>query len=534
MNACCTEQLLVKKIKELNKIGISLTAQRDLDKLLKLILTKAKEFSNSDAGTLYLIENNQLHFRVTQNNQLNKNHADVDWPSIELYRENGEKNLGLTVTLCALTSMIINIEDVYNNEMFDFSGTKNFDKLSGYKTQSMLVIPLKNHKSEVIGVLQLINKIENSKIVPFNREDEELTLSLASQAGVVITRVKQEKELLNREKEERRRLREILDVSPNAIILFSDNIVKFANREFLNLIDDKDIIDREFDLDSILDKTHNFQDSNRVLSSFTKLCDTKRAIVKTKNFRKVFKVIKKDVNLYGNENENIYTLHDVTLQTYQELKITYYNQKLEYSLFKEIKKKNIEIVKSDESKEDNKLSCTDREILRKTHQNKISATEYINSLKEELGDSIVEDLEDLEDLEIELSNMIIELEKSKNISLLNKIGDILMKYCNHIRVLREFDDLVFTIQKISDLLININNEDSCYYQNNCKKILDYIFAIEQDLNSWSKTIFKEQNSIDIHYLDSSLLSSYLQIEMLLNDKDNDNIINDEDDFLELF
>ncbi len=183
----------IEKVKMLNKIGTALSLKTKLTSLLDLIVTEAKNLTNADGGTLYLLntQTDELDFTVVQNRSLDIHMGGdvghIDWQPLSLYLKNGKPNLYMVAATCALTDKVINIPDVYEIKDYDFDGTKQFDKATGYRSQSMLVIPLKNHEQKIIGVLQLINKTQKGKVVAFGSDDEEITLSLASQAAVSIT-----------------------------------------------------------------------------------------------------------------------------------------------------------------------------------------------------------------------------------------------------------------------------------------------------------------------------------------------------------
>lgn len=189
-------------IKTLNEIGIALSAENDLNRLLDMILHQAKKFTNSDGGTLYLKSDDEknLYFKVVETNSLGikmgGTGGDITWPPLKLYDEDGKQNSQMVATYCALTGEVINIEDVYHVKGFNFEGTKKFDAGTGYRSKSMLVIPMKNYENEIIGVLQLINRLnKNGDSVEYSKEDKDLTLSLASQAAVAITNTKLVKDL---------------------------------------------------------------------------------------------------------------------------------------------------------------------------------------------------------------------------------------------------------------------------------------------------------------------------------------------------
>ena len=187
----------IEHINKLNKIGISLSAESNRDKLLETILVQAKNFTNCDGGTLYMMSDDKKHleFNVVQTDSLDikmgGTNNEITWPALPLNDENGEENRKMVAALCAIEGELINIEDVYETQEFNFEGTKKFDANTNFRSQSMLVIPMKNYSGEVVGVLQLINRQnEEGIVVGFNKDDEESTLSLASQAAMAITNLK--------------------------------------------------------------------------------------------------------------------------------------------------------------------------------------------------------------------------------------------------------------------------------------------------------------------------------------------------------
>jgi len=185
-------------IRNLNRIGAALSAEHNLEKLLEMILSQARLYTNADGGTLYLITDDEKHleFTVVENDSLDikmgGTKGDITWYPLNLYNENGSKNDEMVAVLCALNGEPINIDDVYFAEGFNFEGTKKFDKGTGFRSKSMLVIPMKNHDNEVMGVCQLLNRMDpaTKEVIPFNTEDEKSTLSLASQAAVAISNAK--------------------------------------------------------------------------------------------------------------------------------------------------------------------------------------------------------------------------------------------------------------------------------------------------------------------------------------------------------
>ncbi|AFL69813.1 HD domain-containing phosphohydrolase [Sulfurospirillum barnesii] len=182
-----------KRVQKLTEIGTALSANESLDVLLEMIVTEAKNLTNADGGTLYLLDNHALHFKVIQTDSLHIKMGGtsdaISWLPLPLYLEDSTPNKTMVAATCALEDRLINIPDVYEAVGFSFEGTKQFDKGTGYRSKSMLVIPMKNHEKEIIGVLQLINKYDYNthNVIPFDCEDEKITLSLASQAAIAIT-----------------------------------------------------------------------------------------------------------------------------------------------------------------------------------------------------------------------------------------------------------------------------------------------------------------------------------------------------------
>jgi len=188
---------LIRRLEELNQIGIALSKEKDLDRLLETILIAAKKITNADGGTLYrrhADNQNTLNFEIIRTESLGiamggTTGVKIPFEPIRLRDETGRENTSMVVAYSVLKDSTVNIADAYTAEGFDFSGTKAFDQRTGYRSKSFLTVPMKNHEGEIIGVLQLINAKDRStgEIVPFSEADERLAQSLASQAAVALT-----------------------------------------------------------------------------------------------------------------------------------------------------------------------------------------------------------------------------------------------------------------------------------------------------------------------------------------------------------
>ncbi|HKU45925.1 MAG TPA: HD domain-containing phosphohydrolase [Burkholderiales bacterium] len=178
----------------LNAVGASLSAERDINRLLEAILTAAKTITRADGGTLYRVADDQtLRFEIVRTSSLKyylggTTGNPVPFYPIQLYKD-GKPNNSMVAAYAALTGNTVNIADAYTAEGFDFSGTRAFDSKTGYRSRSFLTVPMKNHEGEAIGVLQLLNAQDprTGEVIAFSPSDQRLAESLASQAAVALT-----------------------------------------------------------------------------------------------------------------------------------------------------------------------------------------------------------------------------------------------------------------------------------------------------------------------------------------------------------
>ena len=195
---------LEQQIQNLSQIGLALSKERDMSKLLEMILLEAKRISNSDGGTLYMMtDDKRLKFEIMMTDSLNfhmggTSGKDIPFYPVKLFDENGEPNNSMVAAFVGLSGETVNIQDAYKAKGFDFSGTKMFDEKTGYHSKSFLTVPLKNHEDEIIGVLQLLNAQTNKKkIIEFSSDIQNKVEALASQAAVAITNKNLIKDLEN-------------------------------------------------------------------------------------------------------------------------------------------------------------------------------------------------------------------------------------------------------------------------------------------------------------------------------------------------
>ncbi len=131
---------LLDRIDRLNEIGIALSAETDTAKLLELIMMGAKSLTHADGGSVYFLQDGEHSFEIISNDSLDiqmggTSSSEISFPAIPLV-VNGKENHGNVVTHCVLTGETINIADAYNEDGFDFTGTREFDSNTGYRTKS--------------------------------------------------------------------------------------------------------------------------------------------------------------------------------------------------------------------------------------------------------------------------------------------------------------------------------------------------------------------------------------------------------------
>ncbi|MCF8198578.1 MAG: GAF domain-containing protein [Sulfuritalea sp.] len=187
---------LFRRLEQLNTIGAALSKERDIDRLLESILIAAKTITHADGGTLYRMteDGKALRFEILRTDSLKiamggTTGNAINFPNLPLTKGNGESNDSMVAAYAAIHDKTVNIADAYTEAGFDFSGTRSFDERTGYRSQSFLTVPMKNHEGEIIGVLQLINAVDpkTRQVNSFSSADQGLAESLASQAAIALT-----------------------------------------------------------------------------------------------------------------------------------------------------------------------------------------------------------------------------------------------------------------------------------------------------------------------------------------------------------
>lgn len=191
-----TYQDAIALIKRLTDIGNALSSERDRDTLLEHIVLAAKEIAYADGGSLYLLSpaGDVLEYVIVRTDSLNLAFGGTTgrkppFRVLHLYDpETGKPNLRTQVVRAVVKKEAINVIDVYQSDEFDFAGTRQFDLEYGFRTRSVITIPLINHRREAIGCVQLVNAKDptTGASIPFSTHMVELISSLASQAAVIV------------------------------------------------------------------------------------------------------------------------------------------------------------------------------------------------------------------------------------------------------------------------------------------------------------------------------------------------------------
>jgi len=200
----CT--FLEERIKRLNEIGLSLSRENDINVIFELIMEEARHITHADGRTLYMKSDDgkSMRFEIVRNDSMKTimggtSRVEITWSAPPLFDKAGNPNHKNVVSYAAHTGETINVKDAYVEEGFDFSGAKDMDESTGYHSKSFLTVPLKNHEDEIIGVMQLLNSIDQKtgEVQSFSSEMQEQVESLASQGAVALTNKRLVAELKN-------------------------------------------------------------------------------------------------------------------------------------------------------------------------------------------------------------------------------------------------------------------------------------------------------------------------------------------------
>ena len=220
--------LELQHLRKVIPIGVSLSAEKDFNRILETVVIESQAITNADGGTLYLLEDEKyLKFVIMRNTSLElvmggTSENETSFAPVNLYNEDGSENRHNVASYSALTRERVNIVDAYEAEGFDFSGTKSFDAKTGYRSKSFLTYPLEDVSGKVIGVLQLINAIDpkTGEIIPFEDDtvlEALVSLATAALAGYIREEaLRQEIVKLRIEIDESKRAKQVSEITDTA------------------------------------------------------------------------------------------------------------------------------------------------------------------------------------------------------------------------------------------------------------------------------------------------------------------------------
>ena len=218
-------------------IAIDLSAEKDFDTLMQKILLEAMEVCHCDAGTVYMKEKDHLNFHTVYTKSKGipaaEQSRNANLPPVPLSRSH--------VCACAvIDNKMINLPDVYESKEYDFTGAQRYDAINDYRTGSMLVIPMCDEKGEIIGVLQLINSLDESgNTIPFDPAYEQIVSALASLAAVSLNNHKLAQEVTDLLHSFVRVMVDAIDARSSYNATHTKSMVKYAAK-FLAWLDETD------------------------------------------------------------------------------------------------------------------------------------------------------------------------------------------------------------------------------------------------------------------------------------------------------
>ncbi len=336
-------------------------------------------------------------------------------------------------------------------------------------------------------------------------------------------------------------LSQIADSYQSPCIVYTGESVRYINKAFCEIFD-TEALDSVEKGDVAFDQREGFLSD---LKSYDEKEPTKnRVSIRRKNGRKIYRVMRHALDLDEDGRSSIiYLFNDITLEEYQKIKIQSYSEMLEEFIFKtryrvprkpvesanpteEAAKEPVKVELKEEVSGAPKLVIDDSEyeLLRRSHKHKTTAVDYI----EELDDDTLKELTDLDELDKDFEESIVLLNEEANIEGIRQMEQQLTQYAAKISLLFEFEDLSYAIRSLALLLASIDEQQ--LDEKRLKKIVLFLSGIQSDLAGWRETIFIQKDAVDIHYLDSSLFSACLQIELALTDEISE-MDSDEDDLI---
>jgi len=320
-------------------------------------------------------------------------------------------------------------------------------------------------------------------------------------------------------------LSEMANILSAPLLVLQEGAIRYVNEAFEQMVGERlgEVLEKPLLFDSLLDSKEGFVTT--LLGAPPQGEDTtKYRISLHHGGRKIYQVSQKEICFATEETPSvIYLFEDVTMLEYQRLKIENYSQRLEDFIISTKYKKKTELIHAQAPRQTEEAAVPkeaplqrtfDYEeiaLLRKTHTEPVSAAEFVVSMNE----SVYEDIDELKELLSEMRERFeLFCEDSSQANLL-EITILLERYAHTIKLIQEFDELAQALFSTCSVLGAIEELDA----HAIETVRIFLESIFEDLSAWRSTIFEEQIARDIHYLDASLFSSCLQLELNLTQAD---------------
>ncbi|MGM0622891.1 MAG: response regulator transcription factor [Campylobacterota bacterium] len=327
--------------------------------------------------------------------------------------------------------------------------------------------------------------------------------------------------------------------TPNPTIIYDETKVVFVNDAFSRYLDTQKEYSSIEDIQTLFLPKQGCLQS---LKEYDKIHEERNKIaLKYERYTKYFGLIQTDFEL-SDKTYFMITFNDITMLEYSKIKLENYNKTFREYIFHYAKKQNKnksiktkhnsaqatkpQPQKASTSTYDASLNEDDKNLLRRSHTHKTTAVQYL----QELDHEDLLQLQELDEVIDELSEILtqIKLGETSYSAGLEEFANKLTLFVRAIATLFEFNDLIKALNELAYQVQMLAAQEDENLQKNGSMFLE---AIVYDLSSWIRSIFIDQDSLDIHYLDSSLFSSCLQLEMILNQDDSDE---DDDDDIDFF
>ena len=330
------------------------------------------------------------------------------------------------------------------------------------------------------------------------------------------SRVKEEvAKNIRKDEEAASMLKSLVEGYPNPVILYAKNRVAYTNGVFLEMT--SPAMMKRLETGAGIDALFVGRDGYMASCAEYREGGENKVLVDTPSGRRIFLLIRREVDLKEGGTGDLYVFNDITSLEYRKLKIEHYSERLQDLIIFKYKR---HIAHGEQPKS---TPAVQEEMSGEPGVHKLAASDYVV----EMNDYIMEQVMELQELQSDFEELLFHMEDHFDLKNLAGVSKILFRYASTISLLMEFSDLAFSLKSLSDLLQRVTTEQ--LEGGKEQRLVLILEGLQKDLTTWRETIFITRATGDIHYLDSSLFSSALQIEALLFETNAD-----EENELELF